>query len=198
MLNSALSIIHDEHRSLAAVVHGLRYLVRESETRNTRPDFRVLWAMISYLEEFPEKLHHPKESAYLFARLRQRTHDADKVLDDLERQHAAGTQHVRDLELALGRFEAGMSDGLEKFSEAVEKFADEILRHMAFEESILIPMARKHLTADDWVEIGAAFSENGDPRFDAEADQECRDLFSRIVNLAPPPIGVGPAQDPSR
>jgi hemerythrin-like domain-containing protein len=195
MLNSALSIIHDEHRSLAAVVHGLRYLVRESRTKNTRPDFRVLWAMISYLDEFPEKMHHPKENAYLFARLRQRTHDADSVLADLERQHSAGTQHVRDLALALGHYEAGIPDELDQFSVAVEKFAGEILKHMAFEESILIPMARKHLTAEDWVEIGAAFSENGDPRFDAEADHECRDLFSRIVNLAPPPIGVGPARN---
>ncbi len=194
MLNSALSIIHDEHRSLAAVVHGLRYLVRESRMKNTRPDFRVLWAMISYLEEFPEKLHHPKESAYLFARLRQRTHEADTVLAELERQHAEGSQHVRDLELALGHYEADIAGGLEKFSAAVEKFADEILKHMAFEESTLIPLARKHLTAEDWVEIGAAFSENGDPRFDAAADHECRDLFSRIVNLAPPPIGVGPAR----
>jgi hemerythrin-like domain-containing protein len=194
MLNSALSIIHDEHRSLAAVVHGLRYLVRESRKRNTSPDFRVLWAMISYLEEFPEKLHHPKESAYLFARLRQRTHEADTVLAELERQHAKGTQHVRDLEHALGHYEADIPGGLGQFSAAVEKFADEILKHMAFEESTLIPLARKHLTAEDWVEIGAAFSENGDPRFDAAADHECRDLFSRIVNLAPPPIGVGPAR----
>jgi hemerythrin-like domain-containing protein len=167
MLNSALSIIHDEHRSLAAVVHGLRYLIRESQTKDTRPDFRILWAMMSYLEEFPEKLHHPKENTYLFARLRQRTHEADTLLAELERQHAEGTQHVRDLELALGHFEAGMPDGLEKFSAAVEKFADEILKHMAFEENTLIPMARQHLTAEDWVEIGAAFSENGDPRFDA-------------------------------
>jgi hemerythrin-like domain-containing protein len=194
MLNSALSIIHDEHRSLAAVVHGLRYLVRERQMKNTLPDFRVLWAMIYYLDEFSEKLHHPKESAYLFARLRQRTHEADTVLAELERQHSAGARHVRELELALGHYEAGVTDGLEKFSAAVEKFGNEILKHMALEENILIPMARKHLTAEDWVEIGAAFSENGDPRFDAEVDQECRDLFSRIVNLAPPPIGVGPAR----
>jgi hemerythrin-like domain-containing protein len=193
MFNAALNIIHDEHRSLAAVVHGLRYLVRESRTKNTRPDFKVLWSMIFYLDEFPAKMHHPKENAYLFARLRQRTHEADTVIDNLERQHSAGGQHVRDLELALGHYEAGFPDGLEKFSAAVEKFADEILRHMAFEESTLIPLARKYLTPEDWVEIGAAFSENGDPRFDAETDQDCRDLFSRIVNLAPPPIGVGPA-----
>jgi hemerythrin-like domain-containing protein len=194
MLNSALAIIHDEHRSLAAVIHGLRYLVRETHERNAKPDFKVLWAMIFYLDEFPEKMHHPKESAYLFARLHLRTHGADTVIAELERQHLASARHVRDLELALGHYEAGMPDGLEKFSAAVEEFAEETMKHMALEEHAVIPLARKHLTAEDWVEIGAAFSENGDPRFDAKSDQECRDLFSRIVNLAPPPIGVGPAR----
>ncbi len=196
MLNSALLIIHDEHRSLAAVIHGLRYLVRETRERRAKPNFRLLWAMIFYLDEFPEKMHHPKENAYLFAKLRQRTHDADTVVAELERQHLAGARNVRDLKLALGHYEAGMPDGLDRFSAAVEKFGEETLKHMALEESTVIPLARKHLTAKDWVEIGAAFSENGDPRFDAETDQDCRDLFSRIVNLAPPPIGVGPARKP--
>lgn len=195
MLNSALAIIHDEHRSLAAVIHGLHYLVREMRERNTKPDFKLLWAMIFYLDEFPEKLHHPKEDAYLFARLRQRTDEADQVVAQLQRQHQASAMGVRDLELALGHFEAGMPEGLERFSSAVEKFGEETLKHMALEESVLIPLARKHLTAEDWVEIGAAFSENGDPHFDATVDHEYRDLFSRIVNLAPPPIGVGPARN---
>lgn len=194
MLNSALVIIHDEHRSLAAVIHGLRYLVREIRERDAKPNFRLLWAMMSYLEEFPEKLHQPKENAYLFARLRLRTREADAVIAELERQHLAGASHVRDLELALGHYEAGMPDGLERFSTAVEQFAEETVKHMALEEDTLIPLAKKHLKAADWVEIGAAFSKNGDPRFDAETDQECRDLFTRIVNLAPPPIGVGPGR----
>jgi len=194
MLNSALAIIRDEHRSLAAVVHGLRYLVREMRERNAKPNFRLLWAMMFYLDEFPEKMHRPKENAYLFAKLRQRTHEADAVVAELERQHTAGATQLRDLELALGHYEGGMPDGLDRFSAAVEKFGEETLKHMALEESTVIPLARKHLTAEDWSEIGAAFSENGDPRFDAETDLECRDLFSRIVNLAPPPIGVGPAR----
>ena len=194
MLNSALAIIRDEHRSLAAVVHGLRYLVREINEGNSKPDFRLLWAMIFYLDEFPEKLHHPKENTYLFARLRQRTREADAVIAELESQHVVGARHIRELELALGHYEAGMPDGLEAFSAAVDKFADETMKHMALEESTVLPLAKEHLTGADWVEIGAAFSENGDPRFDTEADQECRDLFTRIVNLAPPPIGVGPAR----
>jgi hemerythrin-like domain-containing protein len=190
--NTAISIILDEHRSLAAVLHGLRHLAREMRDRGKAPDFRLLGAMLYYLDAFSEKLHNPKESAYLFARLRARTHDADAVIDELERQHAESAQLGRDLDHALARLEAGMSDGVALFSAAVERLMEEAWRHMATEEKVLIPLARKHLSAEDWTEIARAFGENGDPRFGAEPDHEFRDLFSRIVNLAPPPIGVGP------
>jgi hemerythrin-like domain-containing protein len=192
MQNEAIDIILDEHRSLAAVLHGLRHLVREMRERNKAPDFRLLGAMLYYLDAFSEKLHNPKESTYLFARLRERTREADDVIDLLERQHAESSQLGRDLEHALARLEAGMPDGITLFSTAVDKLMEEAWPHMATEEKVLIPLARKHLLPEDWVEIARAFGENGDPRFGAEPDHEFRDLFSRIVNLAPPPIGVGP------
>jgi hemerythrin-like domain-containing protein len=192
MLNSALTIIQDEHRSLAAVVHGLKYLIREIREKGAQPDFKLFWAMIYYIDAFPEKLHHPKENAYLFRRLRMRTHEGDAVLDELEKQHVEGAQHVKALELTLGRYEAGAADGFEQFACAVETFGDEIWKHMNLEEKVVIPLAKAYLTADDWVDIAQAFGDNGDPRFGADPDHEFRDLFSRIVNLAPPPIGVGP------
>jgi len=194
MLNSALAILHDEHRSLAAIVHGLKYLIREVREKGAEPDFKLLWAMIYYIDAFPERLHHPKENAYLFAKLRQRTHEADEVLNELERQHLEGANHVRELEHALGYYEAGKPDGFINFAGAVERFAEETWNHMNMEEKVVIPLAKKYLTGEDWVEIAQAFGENGDPRFGEQPDHEFRDLFTRIVNLAPPPIGVGPAE----
>jgi hemerythrin-like domain-containing protein len=190
--NEAIAIILDEHRSLAAVLHGLRHLVREMRDRGRDPDFRLLGAMLYYLDAFSEKLHNPKESAYLFARLRLRTHEADGLIDTLELQHIQSAQLGRELEHALARLEAGTADGLPLFAATVEKLLDEAWNHMAIEEKQLLPLARKYLTSEDWAEIEKAFGENGDPRFGAEPDHEFRDLFSRIVNLAPPPIGVGP------
>jgi hemerythrin-like domain-containing protein len=192
MQNTAIGIILDEHRSLAAVLHGLRHLVREMRDRGKAPDFRLLGAMLYYLDAFSEKLHNPKESAYLFDRLKQRTGEADAVIEELEHQHAESAQLGRSLDHALARLEAGMTDGLPLFSAAVERLLEEAWRHMATEEKVLIPLARRYLTAADWAEIARAFGENGDPRFGAKPDHEFRDLFSRIVNLAPPPIGVGP------
>jgi hemerythrin-like domain-containing protein len=192
MQNEAIGIILDEHRSLAAVLHGLRHLVREMREHGKPPEFRLLGAMLYYLDAFSEKLHNPKESTYLFARLRQRTNEADSVLKLLDRQHDESSQIGRDLEHALARLEAGMPDGLTQFSGVVDRLMDEAWQHMATEEKVLIPLAKKYLQPEDWAEIAQAFGENGDPRFGAEPDHEFRDLFSRIVNLAPPPIGVGP------
>lgn len=195
MLNTALTIILDEHRSLAAITHGLRFLVREMREKNIEPDSKLLWAMLYYIDTFPQKLHHPKEEAYLFRRLKMRTREADKAIMELEDQHRAGAELVKVLETALGRYQAGAPGSREAFMAAAETFADEIAVHMAMEENVLIPLAKQYLLPEDWVEIAQAFGMNGDPRFGAEPDHEFRSLFSRIVNLAPPPIGVGPSRN---
>ena len=190
--NAAIAIILDEHRSLAAVLHGLHHLVREMRDHGREPDFRLLGAMLYYLDAFSEKLHNPKESAYVFARLRQRCPETGSVIAEMERQHAESSHLGRELDHALARLEAGVAGSLDLFGAAVEKLLGEAWQHMAMEEKVLLPLARQHLTDEDWAEIAAAFGKNGDPRFGAEPDHEFRDLFSRIVNLAPPPIGVGP------
>lgn len=195
MLNRALSIIHDEHRALSAVLHGLRFLVRDMQEKHVAPDFKLLWAMIYYMDAFSERLHNPREDAYLFTALKARTHEADEIIATLEHQHVEGGEHVRQLELALGQMEAGIAGALEAFSTAADRLTNEAWEHMSLEEKVVIPLAKKHLTTEDWITIGEAFSENGDPRFGPKPDHEFRDLFTRIVNLAPPPIGVGPTRD---
>jgi nucleotide-binding universal stress UspA family protein/hemerythrin-like domain-containing protein len=182
-LIAPLAILGDEHRSLAAVIHGLEFLVREARERKTPPSFGLLRAMLHYIEAFPEKLHHPKEDAYLFRKLRERTSEYDAALDELERQHVEGHALVDALGQAIGRYEADPRAGLDGFAEAVERFAASQMQHMRFEAKVIVPAARKHLTADDWTEIGRAFADNGDPRFSVDNDEEFRQLFARIQNV---------------
>ncbi|MBT0961260.1 hemerythrin domain-containing protein [Denitromonas iodatirespirans] len=193
MFNAAIHIIQEEHRSLAAIVHGLKYLVNDARSNGAQANFKVLRAMLHYIDNFPERLHHPKEDAYLFAHLLKRTHEADAVIDELKAQHEDGARLVSALHTRLDAYEAGESGGLAAFGEAVDTFADAMWQHMALEEKVLLPLARQHLTDADWVEIGQAFGDNGDPRFSADAENEFSTLFSRIVTIAPPPIGVGPS-----
>ena len=190
-MKTALNVIRDEHRSLAAVLHGLRYLVQEVREGRSKPDFVVLRAMVHYIDTFPEKLHHPKEDRYLFARLRQRTTLANSALDQLEAEHIHGAKLIRDLEQALLRWEMGGQRELAAFAEEVERYADFHWRHMRQEEEVVLPLAERTLMDDDWREIDAAFAGNADPLIARDVEKDFQRLFKRIVNIAPPPIGVG-------
>ena len=180
-----LAIIGDEHRSIAAVVQGLEFVVREARDHGKTPSFNLLRAMVHYIRAFPEKLHHPKEDAYLFRLLRERTSEFDDTLDELERQHAEGEELLGALEEAISRYETAETGGLEAFATAVAHFAEAQMQHMRLEAKVVLPAARQHLTAGDWTEIGRAFATNGDPRFSVDNDEEFRGLFARILNLAP-------------
>ncbi|MCX7897743.1 MAG: hemerythrin domain-containing protein [Rhodocyclaceae bacterium] len=195
MQNRALSIIQDEHRCLGAVLHGLRYVIRSLGGNGKPPDFKLIWAMLYYMDAFSQRLHDPREEAYLFARLKQRTHEADETIAALCQEHAESAQRMRALEQALGRFEAGVPGAAEAFVEAAEAQIEAAWRHMATEERVILPLAKRYLHPEDWAEIAEAFGEKGDPRFGPKPAHEFRELFTRIVNLAPPPIGVGPGSE---
>lgn len=189
-----LAIIHEEHRSLAAVIHGLEYLVRETRERGMAPEFPLLRAMHYYIKAFPEALHHPKEEAYLFSKLRLRTSEFNDTLDELERQHAAGSNLVAEMDEALARYETDPRGGFDGFADAVMRFAAHQWPHMVLETKVILPAALQYLTAEDWSEVGQAFAQNGDPRFNDDTDEEFRKLFSRILNLAPEKVIGGNAR----
>ncbi len=182
----AIGIVRDEHRSLAAVMHAWMHALAGADAA----DPALMRAMLRYVQRFPLELHHPKEEEHLFRRLRQRTRDCDAELDELERQHERDRQWVAAL---AARVEAlAGAAGTDARPAAQRALADEVAAyarflwdHMGREEGVVLPAAQRHLLPEDWVAIDAAFAENRDPDFGGEADREFRQLFSRIVNLAP-------------
>ena len=65
---------------------------------------------------------------------------------------------------------------------------------LGLEEDEILPVALEFLTQEDWKVINEAFSSNDNPLAGGEYKHELQKLFSLIVHIAPPPIGVGPAR----
>jgi hemerythrin-like domain-containing protein len=190
-----LSVIHAEHRSLSAVLWSLHYLAREV---GTQPDFELLSLMIDYIDLFPERLHHPREDRHLFTALRMRTADAEAILKELTAQHARGAHMIDDLRYALTRYRLAGRDGRAAFAAAIHAYAEFHWKHMRKEEEVLLPLAERVLTHDDWQAIDAAFSDTSDPLLGPEARAALRGLFQTILELAPPPVGLGSARQVSK
>ena len=190
----AIRIIQDEHRALAAVLHGILYLVREIRYRGAKPNFDLFEAMVYYIHAFPERFHHPKEEAYLFRILRLRSVDAAPLLDRLQEEHRASADKIRTLEQALARYREEGVEAFAPFGAAVADYAAFHWDHAHAEENELLRQAEAFLTAADWEEVDAAFAGHSDPLASANGGADYATLFRRIVELAPPPLGVGSAE----
>jgi hemerythrin-like domain-containing protein len=190
MQPTAIQIIRDEHLAIAAVVYSLRQLVRHIRDDGQEPNFRLLHAMLDYIVEYPDRWHHPKENDHLFAALRKRNAKATGLIDELEAEHVACESLIEDLKAGLTRFERGEAGALAPFAAAVEHYAQFQWDHMHKEEDILMPLAEKSLTPDDWRAIAWAFQENDNPLFGIKPKEQAEALYRRILSLAPPPTGM--------
>jgi hemerythrin-like domain-containing protein len=191
MNHAANRIIREEHAALAAMLRSIPLLL--ARQRDTTPDFAALRAMLFYVDEYPEKRHHRKESELLFPLLRARTPLSRELLDRLEEDHRRGEQRIRDLEHALLAYEMMGEPRRAAFEQAAERYVGFYLSHMAMEEQQILPLAERVLSEDDWARLDEAFAANRDPLTGHEPEEAYRALFTRIVNLVPAPIGLGTA-----
>lgn len=191
MTHPTVRIIREEHAALSAMLTSILLLIEQQRRQSTAPNFAVLRAMLFYLDEFPEKRHHRKESALLFPKLRARTPLARELLDRLDQDHARGESKIRELEHALLGFEMLGQSRRAAFELAAKQYVDFYLAHMALEEREILPLAERALTAQDWSELDEAFEQNRDPLTGHDPEPDYRALFTRIVNTVPAPIGLG-------
>jgi len=187
----SLTIIRDEHNALAAMLRSLPMLLTQARRDHKLPPFDVVRAMLFYIDEFPERLHHTKESELLFPKVRAKVPELADTLDRLERDHTHGERAVRELEHLLLAFEVMGESRREAFETAVDRYIAGYLNHMAVEETEILPAANAHFTPEDWAELDAAFAANKDPLTGHEPDEGYRPLFRHILNMAPAPIGLG-------
>ncbi len=187
-----LEIIRDEHSSLAAMLQSIRLLADQGPGDDPRSFFEVLRAMLFYIDEFPERLHNPKETELLFPRVVKAVPELGVVVARLDRDHEYTKRAVREVTQLLLAWEMVGESRRQEFVDALTRYLDLCHAHLQLEEQEILPAARQHLTEADWDALDAAFEENCDPLTGKyQADPVYEQLFTRIVRNAPAPIGLG-------
>jgi hemerythrin-like domain-containing protein len=183
----AIGILRDEHRSLAAVLHAWMHALARAREEDRPVDLTLMRAILRYVRAFPVALHHPKEEQHLFRRLRERTPVVNAELDELERQHERDRRLVDEIAALVDALAAAdpsaQRSATRALEEAVGRYATFQWEHMGREEGVVLPAAQRHLDADDWAAIDAAFAANADPSFGGDDDGDFRHLLSRIVTV---------------
>ena len=183
----AIQIIQEEHRKLWRVATTINIVADELDAGSpVTPAF--FNAIFDYFDGFVDQAHHPKEDDFLFRLVRLRTDRGNATLEQLEATHQSGPDTMRALRNSLARASQGHCG---EFTQALRAYTQHLKDHIRTEERDLIPLAREVLTAEDWAEIDQAFLDNKDPLFGEQASEQYRELYHRIVALAPESVGLG-------
>jgi hemerythrin-like domain-containing protein len=182
MARCSLQIIRDEHQTLGAMLRALGKMIDNGPGDEPERYFDVMRATLFYIDEFPERLHHPKESQLLFPQLALLAPECREVLARLESDHAGCERAVRELQHLLLGWELVGDARRKAFEDAARQFVERYLHHMQVEDVEVLPLAEKVLKEADRVALDAAFASNCDPLSGRYPRDPMYDrLFARIV-----------------
>lgn len=185
----ALTLISQDHSNLWRLATTVDQVASEIESGAAieQPFFT---AVFDYIEQFVDRSHHPKEDDYLFRLLRLRSPEAAAILDGLQVEHREGPAKLVALRTQVTAAAQGQLPAVE-LATALRNYTTGLKLHIRTEEKNVLPLARSALLQADWAEINQAFLDNDDPLFGDKAKEEFRQLFHRIVSLAPESVGLG-------
>lgn len=170
---------HAEHAYFGKLLHLLH---REVDVFHTgeRPNYELMLDIISYLRDFADRFHHPREDV-AFARLAKRSPGLELYLARLRQEHtvlANAGETLRDLLTAI-------LDGTVVERAEVEMAAAMYLvyygNHIAREEEDVVGEAARLLDAADWEAVREAVPAQRDPLFGEAPDERYRALRERIA-----------------
>jgi hemerythrin-like domain-containing protein len=149
-----ISAWHNDHVHFNELLGHLR---RELDFfhRGERPDYERICETVTYLREYGDAVHHPREGV-AFARLAKRCPDIALPLAHLEQEHRVIAQAGQAL---LEQVEAILGGAIVPRGELETALATYLVyygNHIAKEEEDVLTRAAGYLTADDWEAVKRA------------------------------------------
>lgn len=178
---SAIQTLRDEHAAVGAVLRAMARLLEQGPGDAPAAFFDRLRAMLFYIDEFPERRHHPKESDLLFPRIARHLPELMPVIRRLEADHLQGEGRVRELQHQLQAWELLGESRREAFVQAAQAYLRFYLDHMRVEEVQLLPVAERELPREVLADLDAAFHGHAEP-LGAQPGYEA--LLARVLGKA--------------
>lgn len=174
---------HVEHVNFARLLDVLDEQVMEFREGGD-PDFGRMRDVVSYLREYPDRFHHPREDA-AFERLVAREPGLRLPINRLLQEHRAIAVAGEDLLLRLNEVIGGAPAFRAGVEAATAVYLAYYQHHLATEEREILPRAARLLTLEDWESVANAISPGADPLFADAPDARYLALSEVIARNRP-------------
>jgi hemerythrin-like domain-containing protein len=170
---------HEEHVYFNQLLHLLQ---REVDVfhRGGRPNYELMSDVVSYLREYGDQAHHPREDA-AFERLAKRCPDMELALARLEQEHRVIAQAGEALQRQIDAILGGAIVPRAEVEVAAATYLVYYGNHIAREEEDVLRRAALHLTDADWQAVKNAVPLLRDPVFGKQTQERYRELRRQIA-----------------
>jgi hemerythrin-like domain-containing protein len=176
----ALSV---EQKNARCTLSAVQQYIRSSAREARDLDPNGLQSAIQKLAQLDQYCHERKVELYVIPAIRNATHEADPLLEEIESLNSRGMDILRSLRDAVG---AAIEQGVVKVEEichAMEQYCNNLMQRLMKEEE-LFQIARRVISGEGWFSIAANFLS-----YDAQQERRRRQALFDAHSM-PLPIAV--------
>jgi hypothetical protein len=143
-----MGTVHQDHHSLAAMLGALKMVIARGPQEGVDEFFRILRAMLFYVREFSEQVHHPRESDLYFPLVMETLPNAPASLQRNEQSHVNAVCELGVLQRQLSAWQQYGASQRQAFETAAVDLCDRYMAHIELEEADLAALLTE-LVDDD-------------------------------------------------
>ena len=178
----ALCREHESIRSVLDVLDSETAYLAEYRGRR-RADYRLVWAAIEYMSDFPDLVHHPKEDL-VYNRLCAVDPAAAGRVGDIPAAHRVLASDLRALATELAAVMQDPRRPRSALSVVARGFVRHLRHHLDAEEAVFFPVAERTLDAGTWAELKHRAIARLDPLIGGEASERFEALRRTITSAS--------------
>ena len=148
--------------------------------RGETPNYELILDIVSYLREYSDRFHHPREDV-AFARLARHCPDMELPLARLGQEHRVIAHAGDSLHSLIQAVLGGAMVPRAEIEVAAATYLVYYGNHIAKEEEDVLTRAAKILTEEDWEAVRAAAQPGRDPLFGDATEERYRELRRRLA-----------------
>ncbi len=173
-MSDIIDKIHADHRRFSALLARLEEQI-DVFARGERPDFDLIRDIVDFLREWPARCHHPREEA-LLRLLEREAPEALRETGDLRREHERLAAQLANVADGLASILMEVEIARDTFVAMARNFIARQKDHLAVEEAVMLPLARKRLPERELERLAD----------EVELPEECRSLkrYERLLETA--------------
>lgn len=174
-MKGALAHWHTEHMYFGRLLERLQKELDVFATGEGRPNYELMLDIVTYLREFSDQVHHPREDV-AFERLARQRPEMQLRLARLQQEHRVIAHAGEELRQHLSAILDGGVVPRAALEAAAATYLLYYANHIAREEEQVLGCAADALDDADWAAVRDAVRLTKDPLFGPEPQERFRQL----------------------